>query len=808
MGSIAGTGSYTIFDLSAAGASASGWESWTDKLVVNGASLNRYAGASLSLTENAAQLNFSSMETTNYSDMVWNGGEKGVWDQQSSNWDRTPGVANDNIMFLNGDSVSFNSKADVTVADGVTVNGLTIAEGAVLTTHGAVAVTGTLTTGANSSWTLASGTNQSLTEAQLKSITSSLVVAEGATLTMTNKETGQNNTSSAFYKVSGAGDVVLNLSNDNGIGVNTSNLTGDVIVASGRLQVNACTFNAASSIRLATASSQLVFHSTDTDLKNNVEVMAANTSLYVNANRSGIISGIISGEGGLKKMANGTLTFKSQNTYKGATEIAEGTIVLNTGGEYKLYNTISGNGSLEVASGTTLVNNGQNITSNLILNSGSTWKVGADASGEYALNATLSGEGSLQILSGTSFKNNGKNITGAISLDAGSKWIVSGVSGNTFTMGKSISGAGTVEVASGSTLLLDGDRTLALSSDVVVKSGATLRFNDNNTNTRADVMNYNISGKTISVEGGTLDFANTRQTIGAWKLKLSDGATVSGDGGQYDGRYYAAMDYHKATGNEIYATSGDNTISAVTRLRWGSELKYDVSEGASLNVSGLVTADGGKNGGIVKAGSGVLHLNNANNDLDSVVVSGGTANIHGAAAYNLATLQAATKVEVGFFAGVTKDKSTASKVSVSGSALLGAGSVLNMSLTLGEGSTLEMMGMADGSGVTLNGALTFGGQVQMGTNLLADVLSLGKGESLLLFSGNGLSVSMGNTALTEVKVGDYFSNSELASMENCYVTYTNVGNVGSLMIVNIPEPTTTTLSLLALSALVARRRRK
>ena len=168
----------------------------------------------------------------------------------------------------------------------------------------------------------------------------------------------------------------------------------------------------------------------------------------------------------------------------------------------------------------------------------------------------------------------------------------------------------------------------------------------------------------------------------------------------------------------------------------------------------------------------------------------------------------ATKVEVGFFAGVTKDKSTASKVTVSGSTLLGAGAVLNMSLTLAEDSTLDMTGMADSAGVTLNGALTFGGKVEMGTALLADVLALGKGESLLLFSGNGLSVSMGNTALTEVKVGEYFSNSALASMENCYVTYTNVGNVGSLVIVNVPEPTTTTLSLLALSALAARRRRK
>ncbi len=810
LGSISEAGSYTIFDLSAAGASAAGWESWQDKLIVNGASLNRYAGASLSLTQNAAQLSFSSMATTNYSDMVWNGGEKGMWDQASSNWDRTPSVAGDNIKFLNGDSVSFNASADITVADGVTVNDLTIAEGAALTTHGAVAVTGTISTGADSSWTLASGTNQSLTEAQLKSITSSLVVAEGASLTMTDKTTGQNGTTSAFNRVSGAGDVVLNLAADNGIGVDTRNLTGDITVATGRLQVNASTFNAASTIRLATADSQLVFHSNDTELRNNVEVQAGNTSLYVNSGKSGIISGVISGEGGLKKMADGTLTFATQNTYKGATTISGGKIVLDTKGEYKLYNTISG-GSLEVAAGTTLANNGHAVTSALTLADGSSWKVSGDNTGVYTLNTTVSGSGSIQVVSGTTFKNNGKALPGTVSLDAGSKWIVSGVTDNTYTMSKAISGAGTVEVASGSTLLLDADRTLGLSSDVVVKSGATLRFNDNNTNTRADVMNYNASGKSITVEGGTLDFADTRQTMGSWKLYLSDGATVSGNGGSYGangGTYYAAMDYNRGTGNEVYASSGDNTISAVTRLRGGAELKYDVSEGASLNVSGLVTADGGKNGGIVKSGAGTLHLNNANNDLDSVVVSGGTANIHGAEAYNLAALQAATSAEVGFYAGVTKDQSSASKVTIGGSTLLGAGSVLNMSLTLAADSTLEMTGLVGSAGVTLNGALTFGGRVSMGGALLADVMALNAGEVLQLFSGEGLSVSMGDAALTEVKVGEYFKNSELARLETCYVTYTNVGNVGTLMVVNIPEPATSTLSLLALSALCARRRRK
>ena len=807
LGSIREAGSYTIFDLSAAGASASGWESWKDSLIVNGACLNRYAGASLSLTDNAAQLSFSSMDTTNYSDMVWNGGEKGVWDQSSSNWNRTSSGEGGNIMFLNGDSVAFNSKADVTVAEGVSVNGLSIADGAALTTHGAVTVTGTLSTGTNSSWTLASGTNQSLTEAQLKSITSSLVVAEGATLTMTNKATGQNGTTTAFSKVSGAGDVVLNLGNDNGIGVNTSNLTGDIIVATGRLQVNACTFNAESTIRLATADSHLVFHSTDTDLKNNVEVQAGNTSLYVNSGKSGIISGVISGEGGLNKQADGTLTFKSQNTYKGATQIAKGKIVLDTGAEYKLYNTISG-GTLEVASGTTLANNGHAVSSALTLTEGSTWKVSADSSGVYTLNTTLTGTGTIQVASGTTFKNNGKELLGKVTLDANGNWEVSGTSNNTYTMHKSVSGYGTMVIASGTTVVVDGDanENKILSANVEVQAGSTLRFEDDGNTGRSDMLDYGASYKTISVAGGTLDFGGSRQTMGTWTLELSDGAQVTGDGGTY-GSNRAAMDYNKGSNNVIKATSGNSTISATTRLRGGSELKYEVAKDACLNVSGLVHADGGKNGGIVKSGAGTLHLNNANNDLDSVVVQDGVARIHGASEYTLVTLQAGSDTEVGFYAGSTQDTGTKSIVSVRDSALLVSSAVLNMNLELAENATLEVRGLAGSTGITLNGSLTLGGQVMMGTNLMADVLKLGVGQSMCLFSGEGLSVTLGDvTLIGMVQLSDCFA--EVEYLDNYCVSYTNVGNTGCLEIVYVPEPATTTLSLLALSALAMRRRRK
>ena len=56
-----------------------------------------------------------------------------------------------------------------------------------------------------------------------------------------------------------------------------------------------------------------------------------------------------------------------------------------------------------------------------------------------------------------------------------------------------------------------------------------------------------------------------------------------------------------------------------------------------------------------------------------------------------------------------------------------------------------------------------------------------------------------------VKASDVFSNVQNNTL---YVSYQVIDNVGSLMVVHVPEPATTTLSLLALSALAMRRRRK
>ncbi len=149
----------------------------------------------------------------------------------------------------------------------------------------------------------------------------------------------------------------------------------------------------------------------------------------------------------------------------------------------------------------------------------------------------------------------------------------------------------------------------------------------------------------------------------------------------------------------------------------------------------------------------------------------------------------------------------ASTLTVNGSALLGSGATLNASLTLADGATLDMEALDSGA-VTLNGALTFGGKVTMGDNLFSALQELSrKDEYITLFTGLS-DLILPTVASVEssgrVWVGDIFSN--LAGDEHYYFNYK--ADVGSLSVVFIPEPTTATLSLLALAALAARRRRK
>lgn len=133
----------------------------------------------------------------------------------------------------------------------------------------------------------------------------------------------------------------------------------------------------------------------------------------------------------------------------------------------------------------------------------------------------------------------------------------------------------------------------------------------------------------------------------------------------------------------------------------------------------------------------------------------------------------------------------------------GSGSVLNANLVMAEGSMLNLAG----NSLQLGSSLTLGGVVLDDTTVNL-VKSLTVGSSLTLFTGvDELIIGSDSwTGAMTTEASAAFSNAELDGYRLVYDGAAS-GKV-SITTAAVPEPATTTLSLLALAALAARRRRK
>lgn len=257
----------------------------------------------------------------------------------------------------------------------------------------------------------------------------------------------------------------------------------------------------------------------------------------------------------------------------------------------------------------------------------------------------------------------------------------------------------------------------------------------------------------------------------------------------------------------VRATEGTSTMSASTTLTNEAVVTYDISGGAELKSTGTLTAASSR-GSLIKQGDGTLQLNNEANALANIRVDAGELSIHGAAAYDLNELEAAASADLSFYAGAVGNSATEAEVRVGGAAVFGTGAKLNANLTLTGGSALEVAegGLAMGSTLTLEEGIT------LGASTLERVRALTVGESATLFTGvDGLTLG-GTEYSTITKEDSILASPYFSNLTNNYVlTYTGTDN-GSLNITMVtaavPEPTTATLSLLALAALAARRRRK
>ena len=204
-----------------------------------------------------------------------------------------------------------------------------------------------------------------------------------------------------------------------------------------------------------------------------------------------------------------------------------------------------------------------------------------------------------------------------------------------------------------------------------------------------------------------------------------------------------------------------------------------------------------------------LVLDNVNVDVlatltvDAIeVVNGSTTSVILGDTAALSTLTLDSDTVFGAFkAAEARTAETAKETTISvGTLTAGSGATLNANLVFSTNSTLNLAGsLAMGSSVELASGMTLGLSAEMLEQLYSGVsIELFTGVDTLTLDGEAIAAG------TTLPADDIFSG---LSANYTYEMGFN-GGVVSLSATMVPEPTTATLSLLALAALAARRRRR
>ena len=263
--------------------------------------------------------------------------------------------------------------------------------------------------------------------------------------------------------------------------------------------------------------------------------MSANGTVEVADNYNLTLSGEISNSGALEKTGKGTLTLSGANSYSGGTTISEGTLKLTENGTLG-SGAVVNNSALEFAPSS---DNPDQVVNVVISGPGTVDKTDSgkltfSTANTYTGATTVSG-GTLELSAANAIASSGSvvnnaaitmgaaqtinNLEGSGTIDNGGSLLTLNNSADTVYSGV-ISGSGAVTKMGDNTLTLTGENTYTgkttvsggilklsgngkiKSSTIDVASGATLMYD--NTFPR------NTSSLTINVNGGTLEFYNTK----------------------------------------------------------------------------------------------------------------------------------------------------------------------------------------------------------------------------------------------------------------------------------------------------------
>jgi autotransporter-associated beta strand protein len=389
----------------------------------------------------------------------------------------------------------------------------------------------------------------------------------------------------------------------------------------------------------------------------------ANPDLIINAT----LQNNTTGPGILAKSGAGTLSLTVANSYTGGTAINAGSLSIGNAAALGTTGAISFGGG-------TLQYNG--ITTDL------SSRFSTAASQAYSVDT------------------NGQNVTWASGLNSsGGTLTKTGAGTLTLTSGNSYSGATSVN---GGTLAFAGSGALAAAASITVGSGATLRFDRN------DTFGNHVTAvsQTITVNGGTITNGNFFTTLGAVTL---NGGTINSTGG-----VNASFPSFSLRGPITVGGSSASTISGtggssqmvVGQNSAGSQTTFDVANvtgdsAADLTVSvplqsNLSAGFGAIATGIIKTGAGTMSLSGANTYTGTTTVSGGTLAVVAGGLISDSSAVKVTGVGATYdMSGITPASDTVGSIaSVAGSFILLGGKQL---IAGGDGTDTTLAGSISGT---------------------------------------------------------------------------------------------------------------